>query len=266
MIGSEIVFTSGPFFVSLIDVNEYIKQGIALLHLWSQSITNPRQFLVPFFQPTEAQLLEALKFHLVLLAISFVLFAPFLLSHKGDLAEKLKLAAAAIVQLLTLAAVAICWYFAFWLFGGGASFSGTYLAFVYGGAPYIPLVSFASLVMWGALPSGLRRYAMDPLRAQAVMKIAMQDPRTKKGGVIVGSLLVLGITFWSLFVVLRCINFVNSLGGWRLVGAIVLALPIFGFVGYIQQFVQSIFIPAPETTDTTPAVPASQPDPVVGLE
>lgn len=65
------------------------------------------------------------------------------------------------VGLASSAVIAMTWHFVFSLLGGGASFSGTYLAYVYAGRPYVPLSAFSSLIVFASLPSDCVSFRID---------------------------------------------------------------------------------------------------------
>jgi hypothetical protein len=228
---------------SFIDIRSWIEYLLTIVHQWSSAISNPKQFLTPHFQPGDNQVIDGLQFYFPILVFSLLLYAPFVLGRKSEFAEKIRLLASTVVGLLIGLAAALSWHLAFWLMGGGASFSGTYLVSVYAGAPYVPLISIFSLFLLGALPPELQPLALNPATTQKAMQLGMADPRTNTVAVAFGSLLVLGITVWMTFVMFRCMSFVHSLGGWRLVVAIVVSLLIGSFVFRIFQFIQAMFSP-----------------------
>jgi Yip1 domain len=216
---------------------------------WAQAISDPQQFLSPSFQPTDEQITRGLEFYFAMIAVSLLLYAPFVLgSHKSELGDKAGLAASAFVGLFSTALLAMSWHFAFWLLGGASTFSGTYLAYVYAGSPFTPLITFSSLIIFGALPPDLRRYAINPTTAQKGMVRAWADPRTNKILFLLGTLLGLVFIVWSLIVMFRCMSFVQNVGGLGLVGAIVLILLITAVVGYVLKAVQSVFNPTSDET------------------
>lgn len=231
------------------DLHELAAFILQLSHKWAQSISDPKQFLSQAFQPTDDQLLSGLEFYFGIIAISLLLYAPFVLgSSKGELSDKVQLVASSFVNLFFGAVLAMSWHFAFWLLGGASNFSGTYLAYVYGGAPFVPLITLSSLIIFGALPPNLRQYALNPTTAQKAMKAGIADPRTSNTKIILGTLLTLGFTAWSIVVQFRCMSFAQNVRGWRLVLVIVLILPISMLVGYLSQTVQAVFIPSVDET------------------
>src|SRR5205807_3939470 len=141
-----------------------------------------------------------LEFYFPILVFSTLLYAPFVLGSKSEFADKIKLLAGSVVGLFLGLVATLSWHLAFWLLGGGANFAGTYLTSVYAGAPYVPLISISSLILYAALPQNLRPLALNPATAQQAMQRGLADPRTNNAAVVLGSLLVLGLSLWMTIV------------------------------------------------------------------
>jgi hypothetical protein len=235
---------------------EYV---LHFMQTWSMVISNPKHFLAPLFHPQDRQAIDGLEFYFATLAFSFVLQAPFVLGQKGEFGEKARLAASSVVGLVSSAVIAMAWHFAFSWLGGSATFTGTCLAYVYAGAPYIPLLSLASLITFAALPADLQHYALNPATAQSAIKRGMTDPRTRKGLVVLGSLAFLGIIVCSTVVQLRTMSFVHGVTGWRAVWCIIVSLVLAGVVAPLLKAIASVFNPPPEvvTVEVVSAKPTT---------
>ena len=249
---------------NLHETAEYI---VYFLQRWSAAISDPRHFLAPLFHPSDAQTIDALEFYLATLTFAFALQVPFVLGQKGELGEKARLAASSVVGLVSSAVIAMTWHLSFSLLGGGASFAGTCLAYVYAGAPYIPLISLASLITFAGLPSDLQHFALLPATAEAAMRRSWTDPRTKKGLVGLGSLGFICVMVWSAIVQLRSMSFVHRLTGWRLFWCIVISLVMAAIVTPLLKAIASVFNQPVEiaSVDVAPntATPATDQNPLL---
>ncbi len=223
---------------NLHETAEYI---VYFLQRWSAAISDPRHLLAPLFHPSDAQTIDALEFYLATLTFAFALQVPFVLGQKGELGEKARLAASSVVGLVSSAVIAMTWHFAFSLLGGGASFAGTFLAYVYAGAPYIPLLSLASLIAFAALPLDLQHLALSPATAKAAAQRGWTDPRTKRGLLGLGSLGFTCVLLWSAVAQLRSMSFVHKLTGWRLFWCIVISLVMAAIVTPLLKAIASVF-------------------------
>jgi hypothetical protein len=222
-----------------------IKWFVDRFEHWRQAVTNPEQYLKPGFQPTEEQLFNGLDFFFAMLLLSLVIYAPLGAKKQGDFTDKSKVAINAVLGLLFAGAVANAWYFAFWLLGGTASFSGTFLAYVYAASPFVPIMALASLIIARGLPPHLQHLAVNPKTARDAFKQAKDDPRTSQGMVGLGGIAWWGVLGWSACVLLRCFSFIHEVGGWKFVGAIALSalsvVVIAGLVGPILQWLSRLF-------------------------
>ena len=222
-------------------MSDLFKQVLKFIETWIQSISNPKQFLGPDFDPSREVLMDGLEFFLAMLAASIILSAPVAFAQK-DL--KVKAAVNAVVGLLASAAVAIVWHFPFWLLGGKASFSGSYLAYVYASSPYMPIFTFAGLITLAGLPPRLRPLAMNPATAQPAIQLALaeNDEQTSKHLVLLGGLLSLAVMIWSFIILFSCFRLVHGLGGWRLAVATVLSFALAIPVSLVFQKLAPILI------------------------
>lgn len=225
------------------DIHSWIEYLLAFVHKWIASISDPKQFLLPLFHPSDTQIVDGLEFYFLIIVFNLLLYAPFMLGKGSELADKIRLLAAIIVGQFFGVILVLSWHLAFWLLGGGASFSGTYLVTVYAGGPYMVLASVSSLILVAALPPELRPLALNPVTAQQALQLGIADPRTKNIAIVLGGFLSWGIMIWMTVVLFRCMSFIHSLVGWRLVVAILFSLLISGLLFPALKFVQSIFTP-----------------------
>ena len=218
-----------------------------LLHVlkyWTRSISHPKQFLAPDFHPLDGQLIDGIEFYFAMLVVSLLLYAPFVLGQRGEFAEKASLAAGVILGLLSTTVIAMTWHLAFSLLGGGASFGGTCLAVIHANGPYLPLMAFASLIVFAALPADLQRHAVNPATAKFAMERGIIDPRTNKGLSALGGLATLALLAWSAVVTFRCLSFVHGLLGlWRVAGAVALSALIAAPLSVVFKAVASVLSP-----------------------
>jgi hypothetical protein len=201
--------------------------------IWTQSIRSPEQFLGPAFAPTWQQFVDALGFYLVmvsLVALISAFIAFFLVS--GDFSTRAKSLTYPVLKFFQIAVAAMAIHFPFWLLGGKASFYGTCVAFVYGTAPYLPLISLAGLIMsWSVAPSYRASAIMGAWTAgQNPAQNAMQDAATNKWALLLASLLSVALTSLSLFGMFRALSFVHALGWVPLAAAIILSFIVMGLV------------------------------------
>jgi|GEM_PF-1311872 len=210
---------------------------------WGMAISDPRNSLVP--HPREPATIDALEFYFGTVILAFFIQAPFLLGQKGE--EKARFAATAIIGSVSGAMVAMSWHLAFSWMGGAANFAGTWVGYVYAGAPYVPLIALASVLTFSALPPDLRHYALTPATAPQAFKRGFEDPRTSKGLVVLGSLSSICIGIWSMIVQLRNMRFVHRLTGLRFVGAIAIALIMTAILAPVLKALASGF--SSETAD-----------------
>jgi len=214
---------------------QYFEYVLGLLKTWMQAFSNPEQFLAPGFQPTDNQVVSGMEFYAVLVIVSVLLGAPLVVAQKGDLADKTRLAANGVFGVLSISLVALTWHISFWVLGGQSNFAGTFLAYVYGAGPYIPLTGLATWIVASAFPKHLLVYWVNPTMAQEGMRRAKDDPGTSTGMVALGCLFTSGIMLWSFIVVMRCFSYAHALSGWRLVGAILLSVVIAIPVGAVMK-------------------------------
>lgn len=205
--------------------DETSTQILAVAARWRLAITDPRQLLDAAFQPTDEQVAAGLAFHLAMVAVAAALYAPVALTA-GGLVGKGRVLLTSLLGLLFTAVVALTWHAAFRLCGGQASFAGTYLAFVYAAAPYVPLTALCGVLMVTGLPGYLRPFALNPATARLALAVAQHDPRTSRGVIGLASLGLLAILAVNVVVTLRMFSHVHDLGGWRLAAAVGLSLLI----------------------------------------
>jgi hypothetical protein len=229
----------------LIDIRSWILYLLAFLHTWIAAISNPKQFLAPLFQPSDTQIVDGLEFYFLIIVFNLLLYAPFILGRTSELADKIRLLASSVVGQLFGVVLVLSWHLAFWLLGGGASFSGSYLVTVYAGGPYMMLASVTSLIAVAALPPELRPLALNPVTAQQAIQLGIADPRTNSVAIVLGGFLSWGITIVMTVVLFRCMSFTHSLVGWRLAVAILFSLLISCLLVPALKFVSSIFMPPP---------------------
>jgi hypothetical protein len=236
------------------DLAEYICRFV---DQWSTAISDPRHYV-----STHPHVVDSVEFYLSIMIFSFVLQAPFVLGQKAEFGEKTRLAASSLVGLVSTAVIASTWHLGFAVWGGHATFQGTWIAYVYSAAPYIPLASLASLIIFAGLPADLQHYALLPAHANAVIAKALADPRTKKGLVGIGSLSLVCIIVWSVFVQLRSMRFVHQVSGVRFFACVVTCLLITAVVGPLMRAIVSVFNPPspadqlPSQNDTPPVTEA----------
>lgn len=208
--------------------HQYFEYILLIVKTWAQAISNPKQFIFPY-PPAEA-VVTAMEFYAVLVLLSILLGAPVVVAQKGDLADKTRLAANGVFSVISMSAIALTWHISFWAFGGKSSFSGTFLAYVYAGSPYVPLTALATWIVASAYPKRLLVYWVVPGMAHQAMKEAKDDPNLSRGMVALGCFSTSGILIWSLIVMLRCMSYVHALTGWRRVGAVLssvlIAIPV----------------------------------------
>jgi hypothetical protein len=222
-------------------IKDIISTGRGYFEEWREYIVDPTQKLSAGFEPTEEQLNDGIEFYLVMFVIAFLLTAPVTFMHKGETIDKLKVAINAALGLLFMGLFSIAWYVAFWVMGGKTGLSGTLLAYIYAASPYLPIYSFCALIMVSGVPRRLQPYVVNPATSKTAMDAAMQDPETSKGLVGIGSLAVLGLIIWCLYVVWSCFSYIHDVTGWRLAGAVGIALLIAIPVNYVLKGVGSIF-------------------------
>ena len=222
---------------------------------WSLAIREPKHALVPGLKADDPVVVDALEYYLATLAFSLILQSPFILGQLGDLAEKLRLAAASVFGLVEMTIFALVTHIAFSKAGGTAGFSGTFMASVYASAPYTPLIALAGLLVFAALPPHEQHHALSPIAGPAVLKRVWNDPQTKHGLVILGSLGGTGIAIWSGLVQLASMKFVHQLGFWRFILALIYSVVLAAIVVPILKAIGKVFNVAPPE-ETAPLAPS----------
>jgi hypothetical protein len=226
------------------DLPEVVSFIQGLAHSWAQAISAPKSYLQPHFIPGEVLIAEGLKFYLTMLAISMVFYLAIALRHGSEFGAKVRLAANGVSSLLTTALVAMIWHLPFHWFGGKGSFGGTFLAVVYGSAPYAPITTLLVILMLAGLPERLRHGAMNPTTAGAATQEAMNDPNTSKGTFFSGCLLMFLGVLVSWIVTLNCVAYVQDVHGLKLVVAILLSLILSVPVGFFFQKISAVLFPS----------------------
>ena len=227
------------------DIHTWVEYLLAFVHKWLAAISNPKQFLAPLFHPDDKELVAGLEFYFVIIVFNLLIYAPFTLGKRSELADKVRLLTFSVVGQLFGLALVLSWHFAFWLLGGGASFSGTYLVTVYAGGPYMMLASVSSLIVVGALPPELRALAVNIVTAQQAIQHGIKDPRTNTVAIVVGGILGWAFGIWMTVVLLRCMSFVHGLTGWRMFLAVLLSFLISGLSFPVLKLLLSPFVPSP---------------------
>jgi len=220
---------------------------------WANAISDPHRFL--YTMPTEAKVVDGLEFYFAVLIFAFVLQAPFVLGQKGDFGDKARLVASSVVGLVTSAVIAMSWHIAFHILGGHATFTGTLLVYVYSGAPYVPLISLASLISFAGLPPYLQHKGLSFATAAQLGPDLAKDPGTRMRFVIVGSFSLYGVLFWSVIVQLRGMKFVHQVSGIRFFFCVVFALVITAIEAPLLKELSAVF----NTPDAAPAESAPLP-------
>jgi Yip1 domain len=230
--------------VKLVDAAQ-IQQAV---ETWLAALSDPKQFLVPAYQPTKEQFVTGLVFYFEIVAVSLVIYALVtLFVGRGSVGVRAKMLANALLGLIFFFVIAMAVHLPFWLLNGKASFLGTCLAYIYGGVPYAPFMAIAQWVMISGMPPGLRRYALNPGTAQEAGAIAGKHPDTDKGTYFFGALLALGVMVWSLIAAFRCLAFAHDLGGWSLAGAIIISFILSMPIGAVAKRMSAIQFEEPET-------------------
>ena len=166
-------------------IRDYILEILKTIETWKHALLDPKAFLSPGFTPSESQLLDGLVFFFWMSGVAMLLLMPFTLSQQGDFGAKLKLTAQALVGVMTAVVMAMAWHFSFALMGGTASFSGTFLGYVWAGGPYVPLSGLCTLLSLAGLPRELRKMAFNPASMQVAMA-RMREGGTGGGGAGLG--------------------------------------------------------------------------------
>lgn len=212
------------------NLHENAELVLKMFETWIQALSDPQHFLATSFQPTDVQMVSGIEFYAFLFILSILLGAPLVLAQKGDVADKTRLVAHGVFGVLSVSVLALTWHVSFWMLGGKSSFAGTYLAYVYAAAPYIPLTSLAIWIVASGFPRHLLVYWTNPAMAKHGLAQAKNDPGTATGMFVLGGLVTYGITLWGLIVALRSFSYVHAMSGWRLLGAIllsgVIAIPV----------------------------------------
>lgn len=235
----------------LADISPGIIQHYA--QMWARAISGPSAYLARSFQPTSDQVTEGIGFFLAMIAVSTMFSIAAGFSQAGSAGDKIKSGANGFLGLFFGAISAIAAHFPFVLFGGKATFSGTYLAYCYAAGPYLPLISFAALIMLSGYPARLRAYAIAPQTAPLAFAAAQQDPETSNLNLYLGAFLLWGVMIWSYVAMIRALSFAHELSGLRLTGAIVVSFVLFAIVGKVLQGVSSLLLPPPPpVTDLQP--------------
>jgi hypothetical protein len=183
---------------------------------WQNAISSPLKSLSTS-PPSGAQISAGLDFMLAMVVSFAILAAPLALRHRGEVGERL-------VGLFSTAIIVMAWHYPFVWMGGKANLAGTFLAYSYGSGPYMPLTAFAMVLFAAGLPSGILKHATDPAKAQQALKTALKHPETSVGVMMLGFAAFSLVSLWSMFVTFRCLSFVHSLTGWRLIVAILLSM------------------------------------------
>jgi hypothetical protein len=213
-------------------------------HQWAQAISAPRSELQPRFMPDAALIATGLQFYLVMLAISLFFYLALALGHASEFGAKVRFGANAVSNLLFTAAIALVWHLPFHWLGGKSSLGGTFLAMAYGSAPYMPINSLFAMMMIAGLPERFRQRAINPATATAAIQEGLADPASSKGTVYSGCLFTYLGLFVSLVVTLRCMTYVQDIGGLRLFTAIVLSLIVAFPVYLFQQKITGLLVPS----------------------
>jgi hypothetical protein len=230
--------------VKLLDTHQ-IQQAV---ETWLAAIYDPKQFLVPAYQPTKEQFVAGLEFYFKIVVVSLVIYALVtLFVGRGSVGVRAKMLANALLGLIFFFVVAMAVHLPFSFLSGKASFLGTCLAYIYGGVPYAPFMAVAQWVMISGMPPGLRKYALNPGTAQEAGAIAGKHPDTDKGTFFFGSLLAMAIMIWSTVAAFRCLSFVHDLGGWSLAGAIIVSFILSMPIGAVAKRMSAIQFEEPET-------------------
>jgi hypothetical protein len=242
-------------FIFLADVTEKLGE---IVKDWAAAISDPLQKLAAS-APPEQHISEGLTLLLAMVALAAILGAPVALQHKGGLGEKAGTAFNAVFSLITSAIIAAIWHWPFKWLGGHATFAGSYLAYCYGYAPYVPLITFAGLITAAGLPRKLRPFATNPATAQKTFPIAWSDPEASKPVIVVGTLATWTVLIWSTVVMFRAYRFEHDIHGWRYGLAIGISLIIAAPIGTVFLKMIGLFIPPPAmdalTPDGEPAIP-----------
>jgi Yip1 domain len=220
--------------------------------LWMSAISDPGHFLKQGFRPTNAEITEGLKFYLAVMAASLIVFGLItIFVEQGSLAIKAKMLANGLLGIVFLFVAAIVIHFPIWLLGGAGTFYGTLLAYIYAGTPYAPLIAIAQWVLVAGMPPRLRRYALNPATAQVAGQVAGQDPETDKVTFFIGSLIVLGLTGWTIYLTFRWLSIVHDMSFWRFAFVIVIWFVISIPVGLIFKRMASLIYDAPAAAGAT---------------
>lgn len=190
---------------------------------WFESISEPTKMLTKGFQPSDEQLIYGLEFFLFIISISFLFYVPLVAIRDEQFGNRLKVAARI---LLTLTRLLVLWLFLHLVFnwlGGKANFAGTLLAYIYSGAPYLPIMSFFSMIMIAGLPADLRVQALNPLTATKALQDAQSRYDTHHGIIAIGSLLSLLATLAATIITLKSMAYIHDLSTLRIIQALFLS-------------------------------------------
>src|SRR5882672_4957940 len=119
---------------------------IKTVEIYTNSLSNPQQFLTPRIPPSDKQILDGMEFYLTLFSLCFVLNLPFVFTFKGELQDKVRLAVLVVFGLISAGLVALIFHFPFWLLGGEGTFAGTFLAMAYAYGPFMVLMTISALI------------------------------------------------------------------------------------------------------------------------
>lgn len=237
-----------PRLLILADITEKLGE---IAKEWADAISDPLQKLAAS-APPEKHITEGLTLLLAMVALAAILGAPVALQHKGGLGEKAGTAFNAVFSLITTAIIAAVWHWPFKLLGGHATFAGSYLAYCYGAAPYVPLITFAGLITAAGLPRKLRPFATNPATAQKAFPIAWSHPEASKPVIVLGTVATWIVLVWSTVVVFRAFRFEHDIHGWRYGLAVVICLIIAAPIGHVLLKMMGLFIPPPAMDALTP--------------
>ncbi|PYX47161.1 MAG: hypothetical protein DMG83_05415 [Acidobacteria bacterium] len=217
----------------------------SLAHNWMAAISDPQSYLQPHFLPDDARIAQGLTFYLLMAGISLLFLLGIALGHQGEWSAKWKIVANGLLTIVSSGITAMIWFLPFKWFGGNSDLAGTYLAMAYGSGPYIPLITFCTLLSFSGYPPRARLYAMNPATVQKALKLAEGDPNTSQGAIFSGCLLMAVVVIFSIRATLKCMAYVHTLHGWRLAGAVSLSILLFIPVNLGLQKITIMFMPDP---------------------
>jgi hypothetical protein len=178
----------------MLDITQLLDgpQVKAFLEAWLAALLKPNQFMKT--APEWNLFLEGFEFYLRIMILALAIYMVMaLISGRGSIAKRFGMLAVGLMNIYMFVASSAAAHLPFWFLGGKATFIGTCMVYIYGIAPYIPLIVIGQWVQISGMPGRLRRYALNPSTASGAASLAQHDPDTSKLSYYSGWLITTGL-------------------------------------------------------------------------